>query len=205
MKHYQKFTFIFLLIFNSLISNLFSQDLKNEMFFNRNSIDYQFKPNSAIEKLFNKNSSDSVQIVLKNESDSVFSIFIKSNLNKILKLRPQDSSLYLIQEAIDMNGKWSPIEFWAYSDCGNSYEKFLDFNPKQILRITTEKYNGSYKTKVRIKLLMDNKNYYSNAISANINYSKFKKSDWYEKVKEIFYSKKTEKEADDKLFLNPNL
>ncbi|UOE37017.1 hypothetical protein [Chryseobacterium oryzae] len=205
MKQNQIIAVIFSLFFNILFSNLYSQDLENEMFFNKNKIDYKFEQNAKIEKFFNKNSIDSIKIILRSENDSTFSVFIKNNLNKTLKLNPQDSSLYLIQEALDKNGKWNPIEFWAYSDCGNSYDNFLDFKNNQILHLTTNRYNGNFKTKVRVKLLMNKKNYYSNSITGKINALKFKKSTWYFQIKEMFYPEKSEKEAENEMFLNTNL
>ena len=127
MKQNQILLIIFLFIFCSYNSILFSQDLNNEMFLNRNSINKNFKSNPDVEKIFQKIRKDSIQIFLKIENDSTHSVYIKNNLNKILKIIPQDNSLYLIQEAIDKNGKWNPIEFWGFSHCGNSYENLIEF------------------------------------------------------------------------------
>ena len=125
-------------------------------------------------------------------------------MNKSIKIIPQDNSLYLIQEAIDKNGKWNPIEFWGFSHCGNSYENHIEFKPKQIPKLKTDKYSGDYKTKSRIKIQLNNKIYYSNPINSYINYSKFEKSKWYSEIQKMYYSNKSEIEAENILFLKSN-
>src|ERR1700741_1403634 len=53
--------------------------------------------------------------------DSSFTSYLVNATDSIVNLKHQDGSLIMIQEAQDPTGKWSPIEIWYYSDCGNSY------------------------------------------------------------------------------------
>ncbi|CDN76565.1 hypothetical protein [Elizabethkingia anophelis] len=201
MKINQYITTIFCIIFLGFFSKILGQDLENEMFINRNSIDNKFVQNSNTEKLFLNKNKDEIQVILKPENDSVFSVFIRNNMNKILDVNPQDNSLYIIQEALDQNKNWKPIEFWGYSTCGNSYDNYIKFKPKEIIHLTTEKYKGKYKTQVRIKLLMNKKKYYSNPINSEINISKFDKSKWFTELSGLIKGK-TEKEIENIYFLD---
>lgn len=187
----------------SYFFKLHAQNLEKEMFINRNSINNKFVTNSDIEQLFINKNKDEIQVVLKTKNDSVFSVYIKNNMNKTLKLVPQDNSLYIIQEALDQNKKWKPIEFFGYSTCGNSYERFIDFKENEILHLTTDKYHGAFKTQVRIKLLMNTKVYYSNSTYSSINKSKFEKSNWFLELARN-QKNKTEMEIDNHFFLTPN-
>lgn len=66
--------------------------------------------------------------------------------------KKQDGSLIMIQEAMDENGNWQPIEYWVYSGCGNSYFNPLDLASQQYIAIPIRKYSGSFDTQIRLKL-----------------------------------------------------
>ncbi len=177
--------------------NISAQNYANEMFMNENEI-----VNIDASKIeFPKSNKKSILIYAEQKNDTIFSIFIKNNLNENLILVPQDNSLYLIQEALDEKKTWKPIEFFGYSTCGNSYDRKLDFKENQIVELSSKKYNGNFNTKIRFKLLLNNKIYYSNEINSNINNSKFKKSDWFFKFSDI-YKGQSKKEIENWLFLN---
>lgn len=141
-------------------------------------------------------------VVAEIKNDSLFSIYVKNNGQKDIQLIPQDNKLTLIQEAFTQDKKWKPIEFWVNSDCGMSYLKKINIKFEEIIGLSSKKYAGNFKTTVRFKLLINKKVYYSNSITASINKSKFKKSAWYYRFKEMYYPDKSEKEVENILFLN---
>src|SRR5690606_3360227 len=49
-------------------------------------------------------------------------VFITNNSKDTIFLDYQDLNAFIIQEAMDENGNWKPIEYWQYSWCGNSYD-----------------------------------------------------------------------------------
>ncbi|WP_175623025.1 hypothetical protein [Chryseobacterium schmidteae] len=108
---------------------------------------------------------------------------MKNNGQKDVQLIPQDNKLTLIQEALNQDKKWKPIEFWVNSDCGMSYLKKINVKSEEIIGVSSKKYAGSFKTKIRFKLLINKKVYYSNFINTSINKSKFEKSAWYYRFK----------------------
>lgn len=192
---------LFILFSIVLSFTIYSQNIQTELFFNENQIEDSFKSNSRIEKLFTQNSKDSILVVAEIKNDSLFSIYVKNNGQKDVQLTPQDNKLTLIQEALTQDKKWKPIEFWVNSDCGTSYLKKINVKSGEIISLSSKKYNGNFKTKIRFKLLINNKVYYSNYITASINKSKFEKSIWYNQFIEIYYHNKSEKEAENILFL----
>jgi len=183
------FALINLLIFCStgFSSQVFSQDLQNEMFINQNSIINESVINDNINNFFEKiTKPNNINVYIEQKDEDIFSIFIKNSSNENFILVPQDNSLYLIQEAIDENGKWKPIEFWGFSTCGNSYDRKINFNSNQIIKLDSPKYKGDFSTKIRFKLRLNNKIYYSNPLPSKINISKFQKSKWYMEFMEMF-------------------
>lgn len=80
--------------------------------------------------------------------------------------------------------------------------KKINIKPEEIIGLSSKKYQGNFKTKVRFKLLIDKKVYYSNSITASINKSKFEKSAWYHLFKERYYPDKSDKEVENIFFLN---
>lgn len=190
-------------LFSILLSSvIYSQNIQTEFFVNENQIEGSFKSDSRIEKLFTQNSKDSILVVTEIKNDSLFSIYVKNNGQKDIQLIPQDNKLTLIQEARTPYKKWKPIEFWVNSDCGMSYLKKINVRSGEIISLNSKKYKGNFKTKIRFKLLIDKKVYYSNSITASINKSKFEKSAWYNRFKEMYYPDKSEKEVENILFLN---
>lgn len=180
VKNYQIFTLLLI----CLQTFFYSQNLKNEMFLNQNRIDNKF--NEEVNSKFITNLTDSILVFAETKNDSIFSIYIKNNEKKSLKIFPQDNSLYLIQEALNEKNEWKPIEFWGYSTCGNSYDKTINLEPQKIIHLTTDRYSGNFKTRIRFRLLLDKMNYFSNEIPSTINKSKFEKSKWFLEFSKLF-------------------
>ena len=85
--------------------------------------------------------------------------------------------LYLIQEALDTDGRWKPLEFRyggsSSSILSNYHNRLL---PKHYFATAIIKYHGSFKTKIRVKMKSGNRIYYSNVIEGHINRSQFDQS-----------------------------
>ncbi len=109
---------------------------------------------------------------------------IINSKNDTLVISGQDGSMYMIQEAIDPNGNWSPIEFWHSSFCGNS-SVFIYFPPHTSIKVGAFRYTGSFKTKLRFKFKYFTqkpyhgeylkKTIYSQPFDGSVNYSQFHK------------------------------
>ena len=68
---------------------------------------------------------------------------------KLLEMK--DRRIYGIQEALDSNGQWRPIEGLRMPFCIMDYKKYLI--PKNMFAtVLFKKYSGSYKTKIRIRI-----------------------------------------------------
>lgn len=81
----------------------------------------------------------------------------------------------MIQQAKDVDGKWKPIEFFQTTPTCVVTNIFLKFNPKQYQAFAVMKYNGDFKTKLRVKVKINNEIYYSNEFCGQINRSQFNK------------------------------
>lgn len=137
---------------------------------NQNQYNSDFVATSELKKEFENKGNESIEfkLIVKSENDGEISVFIQNNTSKTISISHQDHSIYILQEAMDKNGIWKPIEYWESSDCGNSFGG-IQIEPKGIIETKSTKYQGNYKTKIRFKLSENNKIYYSNAINGNIN------------------------------------
>ncbi len=72
----------------------------------------------------------------------------------------KDRRVFAIQEALDSNGSWGPIEGPAFDFCGNGYWG-MKINSGEFATILMPKYRGTFKTKLRIRLLLNNSIYVS--------------------------------------------
>ena len=62
-----------------------------------------------------------------------------------------DIRLNIVQEALDRDGQWKPIEALSSSWCGNSYHRvFLGAN--EYWEFAAARYTGGFKTKLRFRL-----------------------------------------------------
>ena len=122
--------------------------------------------------------------LVKNNPEGYFIARLINNSNSTVKARRQDGSLIMIQEALNENGEWQPIEYWVHSGCGNSYFHPLILKPGQYSIIPIKKYTGNFKTKIRLKLQIITtstntqnrvKNIYSKPFNGSIFKNQFKK------------------------------
>jgi len=91
-----------------------------------------------------------------------FTAYLVNASDSLFHVPRQDGSLIMIQEAINEQGEWTPIEHWISSGCGNSYFSPLKLEAGNYVMIPIKQYKGRYKTKIRLKLRKkDGTNFYS--------------------------------------------
>ena len=88
-----------------------------------------------------------------------------------------DSRFYIVQEALDRDGKWKPIEYLPSSWCGNSYHTvFLGAN--EYWEFAAARFTGEFKTKLRFRLDLQKSEtekitIYSNEFDGGVNAKQF--------------------------------
>ena len=112
---------------------------------------------------------------LKDYPKTYFVSFLINTTDSVFRATRQDGSLIMIQEALDENGNWSPIEYWVYSGCGNSYFDPLVLNPGESIFVPIKKYTGDFKTKIRLRFKHGDKVIYSDSFDASIDKTQFNK------------------------------
>lgn len=85
------------------------------------------------------------------KSGKYFEAFLINTSDSTLTLERQDASLVIIQEALDENGNWEPIEYWVDSGCGNSYLNPVNLSPGKYIIVPIRKYKGEFKTRIRLR------------------------------------------------------
>lgn len=113
-----------------------------------------------------------IQIIRGTNHISVNKLTIRNNSDSAIFVPIEDNKLVMIQEAKDSLGNWKPIEHFLHSDCGNSYSSFT-IPPNNTYELKFAKFCGDYKTKIRIRLSINHKEYLSNEFEGNINYEQF--------------------------------
>jgi len=99
-----------------------------------------------------------------------FPVYIFNPTNNAVRLKHQDGRVMMIQEALDSNGQWKPIEYWQFSDCGNSYGGVI-LRPNYYLMTKAVKYKGPFETLLRLKLINKDVIIYSKPFKGSINLS----------------------------------
>lgn len=90
-------------------------------------------------------------------TDTVFTdyqgitVFVANTTRKTIQFSAQDSRLYMKVQAKDKSGTWRDIEYLPSSWCGNSYH-VLTLDPGRQWRFVTPRYEGDFKTSLRIQL-----------------------------------------------------
>lgn len=134
---------------------------------------------------------DSVSFVAKLEAWKAnrmlvkgFAVYIYNPTNDTVRLEEQDGRIMIIQEALDTNGQWKPIEVWQFNTCGNSYAGVI-LQPNYYLMIKTIKYKGTYETLLRLKMMNKNEIVYSKPFRGSINLSQTNTSSFNGKYRPI--------------------
>ncbi len=140
---------------------------------NQNRYNPQFTTNYELNKEFETKikSENKFKLIVSSDVNREISVYIQNNTTDTISISHQDYKIYILQEAMDKDGIWKPIEYWKNSDCGNSFGE-IKIESYGIIETKSREYNGYFKTKIRFKLSEGNKVYYSNAIEGNIDLDK---------------------------------
>ncbi len=84
----------------------------------------------------------------------------------------KDRYVFAIQEALDTNRRWRPIEGRGFDFCGNGYWG-LKIHPKEFLTFLMPKYEGNYKTKIRVRVKIGEIVYVSKPFEGTIDEKQF--------------------------------
>ncbi|GAB5551841.1 MAG: hypothetical protein Sapg2KO_14320 [Saprospiraceae bacterium] len=119
------------------------------------------------------NDKDELSLVMFKDNTSIKGNLGNNSHQDVLVLT-QDGSLIIISEALKEE-KWIPIEFWIWSDCGNSYHEPLELKAQKSVDFDGPIFEGDTKTKLRLKMCTGQNIIYSNEILVEINDSYFNK------------------------------
>ena len=114
-------------------------------------------------------------VIRDTQSVSCYPLYILNNSDSTTALECHESRIVLVQEALDSNNSWKSIEYFHFSGCGSSFNK-IPINGKSSIFTTIYKYEGNFKTKLRVKVLSNRKKYLSNEYESTINYSQLSNS-----------------------------
>lgn len=125
-----------------------------------------------------------ISLIALPDEETVFSskykgikLLLVNSTDEKVGFSASDSRLYIVQEALDTDGKWKPVEYLPSSWCGNSYHTvFLGAN--EYWEFSAARFTGEAKTKMRFRLdqhnSSTNKNpIYSNEFDGSINKKQF--------------------------------
>ncbi|MDR6240075.1 hypothetical protein [Aureibacter tunicatorum] len=97
-----------------------------------------------------------------------YPVYVENISGKDLRVFTVDDKLLMIQEVLDDNGKWRSIEYFRFGMCGNGYY-YQPLPKNHFMLIKTPLYEGAFKTKMRLKMKIDDKYIFSNEIDFHIN------------------------------------
>ena len=129
---------------------------------------------SVFLEVMEKNKIKNKQRLKKHYNTLPVFIYNQSDNNRVIVPSVINGELYLIVEALDKNNQWKPIEYNKVPRriCISDFE-YYQLKPKHVMVSSILKYSGDYNTKMRVKVLNDQKLYYSNQFKGSINYSQF--------------------------------
>ena len=111
------------------------------------------------------------EFVAFGQASKGFRLLLVNRTKTEVALRACDSRLSIIQEAMDTDGRWRPIEYLPSSWCGNSYHRV--FLPRNAFwEFAAPCYSGGYKTKLRF-VLQGDQPLYSSEFEGAINLEQF--------------------------------
>jgi hypothetical protein len=112
--------------------------------------------------------------VVKSKKFNAYYLFIKNNSAFEIPIIIQNPYLFLLMEAKDKNNEWKPIEYisTALPFCGTGVN-IIYLKEDYYILTKIPIYHGEFKTKIRIKLNVDGKIFYSNEIDMTINENQF--------------------------------
>jgi len=97
-----------------------------------------------------------------------FPVYIINETPNKKALLGKDGYVFGLQEALDKSGYWRPIEGRGFDFCGHGYFG-LKIYPNEFVIILFPKYNGDYKTKIRVRIKNADNIYISQPFEGYIN------------------------------------
>jgi hypothetical protein len=108
----------------------------------------------------------------ENKGYYCYPIYVVNQTPSMKTFTGKDDHVYAIQEALDSNQVWRPIEARGYEFCGNgSWD--LKIHPGEFAVVLIHKYKGNYKTKLRVRLAVNLNTYVSAPFEGTIDYKQF--------------------------------
>ncbi|UOQ54598.1 hypothetical protein [Hymenobacter cellulosivorans] len=101
-----------------------------------------------------------------------YPVYIVNSTPRTKLLCGKDFSVYAIQEAKDRTGEWRPIESRGPEPCGNG-AWIMKIRPRQMAVLLFDKYQGCFKTMLRVRLRNGNSQYTSVAYEGWISETQF--------------------------------
>ena len=101
-----------------------------------------------------------------------YPVYIVNQTSGIKVISGKDSHLFGIQEALDSNGNWRPIEFKGHDFCGLG-RYGIKLYPNEYALLAFPKYQGNFKTKLRVRIKNGDNIYVSQPFDGTINERQF--------------------------------
>jgi hypothetical protein len=101
-----------------------------------------------------------------------YPVYLVNSTQETKTLFGIDNHLYGIQEALDKNGLWHPIECEGFDNCGNGLWG-LYVHQQEYVILLFRVYSGHYKTKLRVKIQNRDHLYVSQAFDGTIDEQQF--------------------------------
>jgi hypothetical protein len=123
-------------------------------------------------EIFPDYNSTVLQIEYGNSKGNYYPVHLVNQSPTKKGLLGKDGHVFAIQEALDSNRFWRPIEARGYDFCGNGYFG-LTIHPREFVTFLMPKYKGEYETKLRVRLQIGEYIYVSLPFDGKINYNQF--------------------------------
>jgi hypothetical protein len=140
--------------------------------------DYVFEWNNdsfktdGLELFPNYKSNIGFKYVEFQKSNLYYPVFIVNHTRSSKIINGKDGEVYAIQEALDLNQHWRPIEGRGPDFCGVG-KWGLRIHPNEFFVFLMPKYKGNYYTKLRIRIKIGKTTYVSHPFEGIINPKQF--------------------------------
>lgn len=103
-----------------------------------------------------------------------YPVYLVNLSDSVIRIRHRKYQIPLIQEALDSNGLWKPIETLFSLPPGvtvTNYSGISPLKPGELITSSIFNYKGDFQTMLRVKIIVDKTTYYSKPFLGSINYS----------------------------------
>jgi len=125
-----------------------------------------------------------ISLLARPDEEAVFAekyrgmkVLLINATNEQVGFPASDSRLYIVQEAVDRDDGWKPVEYLPSSWCGNSYHTVF-LGPNEYWEFAAARYTGKFKTRLRFRLdwmksRTEKVTIYSNEFDGGVNAKQF--------------------------------